>query len=228
MGVVAPSRDPRSARSIRQPDWHAALEATGFPLPTEPAAPLPPLAPELDHFLRSGPPPLVFTAGTANLGSQPFYAESAAACARGGHRGVLVAASPDQLPAALPEGVVHVTRAPFESLLPRAAGVVHHGGIGTLAQALASGIPQLLRPMAYDQFDNADLACRLGVARELLPRAYRGGRLDDELRRLTTDSAWRAHCASAAQTLARPGGVAAACDALERTMRQHRPQPLQR
>jgi hypothetical protein len=34
----------------------------------------------------------------------------------------------------------------------------------TSAQVLAAGIPQLLRPMAYDQFDDADLACRLGVA----------------------------------------------------------------
>jgi UDP:flavonoid glycosyltransferase YjiC (YdhE family) len=219
LGLFPPGFAPR------QPDWPAALELTGFPLPTEPA---PPLAPELDHFLTSGPPPIVFTAGTANRGSQAFYAESAAACARGNHRGLLVAASPDQVPPTLPAGVQHVTHAPFETLLPRAAGIVHHAGIGTLAQALAAGIPQLLRPMAYDQFDNADLARRLGVAIELLPRAYQGQRLDDALRRLTTDSAWRARCATAAQTLAQPGGVEAACDVLERTLREHHPRPQYR
>ncbi|HNG82764.1 MAG TPA: hypothetical protein PLW24_25060, partial [Burkholderiaceae bacterium] len=85
LGLFPPGFAPR------QPDWPAALQTTGFPLPTEPA---PPLAPELAHFLTSGPPPIVFTAGTANRGSQAFYAESAAACARGGHRGLLVAASP--------------------------------------------------------------------------------------------------------------------------------------
>lgn len=222
LGLFPPGFSPR------QPDWPNALQTTGFPLsplnqlnPLNTHNPAPaPLAPELERFLSNGPAPIVFTAGTANRGSQAFYAESAAACARGGHRGLLVAASPDQVPTALPAGVLHVTHAPFDSLLPRAAGIVHHAGIGTLAQALAAGIPQLLRPMAYDQFDNADLACRLGVAIELLPRAYQGPRLDDALRRLTTDSAWRARCATAAQSLAQPGGVDTACDALERTLRR--------
>jgi UDP:flavonoid glycosyltransferase YjiC (YdhE family) len=43
--------------------------------------------------------------------------------------------------------------------------LVHHGGIGTMSQALAAGIPQLLTPFGFDQFDNADRAQRLGVAK---------------------------------------------------------------
>ncbi|BDI07280.1 glycosyltransferase [Sphaerotilus microaerophilus] len=42
LGLFPPGFAPR------QPDWPAALEITGFPLLTEP---VPPLAPELDHFL---------------------------------------------------------------------------------------------------------------------------------------------------------------------------------
>jgi len=134
-----------------------------------------PLAPELQAFIEAGPAPVVFTAGTANTTSERFYAESAQACQRLNLRGILVAGQRSQLPGILPPDVVHVSHAAFSQLFPRSAAVVHHGGIGTLSQALRAGIPQLIRPMAYDQFDNASRACRLGVAKELLPRSYRGG-----------------------------------------------------
>ncbi|WP_038911512.1 glycosyltransferase [Dickeya dadantii] len=39
--------------------------------------------------------------------------------------------------------------------LHRCAAIIHHGGIGTMAQAFAAGIPQLVIPSAFDQFDNA-------------------------------------------------------------------------
>ena len=41
------------------------------------------------------------------------------------------------------------------------------------AQALAAGIPQLVMPMAFDQFPNAARLESLGVARSLRPKAYR-------------------------------------------------------
>jgi rhamnosyltransferase subunit B len=60
-------------------------------------------------------------------------------------------------------------------LLPQVAALVHHGGIGTTAAALAAGIPQLIAPFAFDQFDNAARTVRLGVgqssARPCIPNA---------------------------------------------------------
>ena len=58
--------------------------------------------------------------------------------------------------------------------LPRAAALVHHGGIGTLAQALRAGCPQLVMPMAFDQPDNAVRLERLGVGRYLRPSRFTG------------------------------------------------------
>jgi len=40
---------------------------------------------------------------------------------------------------------------------------VHHGGIGTSAQAMRAGIPQLVSPLFYDQFDNAACVTALGA-----------------------------------------------------------------
>ena len=59
-----------------------------------------------------------------------------------GRCGLPVTRYPEQLPASLPEGVRHCAYMPFSPLLPRSAALVHHGGIGTKAQALAAGIPQ--------------------------------------------------------------------------------------
>jgi len=47
------------------------------------------------------------------------------------------------LPRTLPASVCVADFAPFQLLFPRCAAVVHHGGIGTVAKALAAGVPQL-------------------------------------------------------------------------------------
>ena len=52
------------------------------------------------------------------------------------------------------------------------AALVHHGGIGSSAQALAAGVPQLVMPMAYDQLDNATRLKRLKVGDWLMPRTF--------------------------------------------------------
>ena len=61
---------------------------------------------------------------------------------------------------------------PFSSVFPLCAAVVHHGGIGTCAQALAAGVPQLTMPLAFDQPDNATRLSRLGVARWIVLTSF--------------------------------------------------------
>jgi rhamnosyltransferase subunit B len=121
----------------------------------------------LQTFLAGGSRPIVFTAGTAARREQDFFAAAAEACERLSIRAIFLSASADQLPPRLPDTVLHSTYAPLGRLLPRAAGIVHHGGIGTCAQALRAGIFQLIKPVAFDQFDNAERLDALGVSRTL-------------------------------------------------------------
>ena len=58
-----------------------------------------------------------------------------------------------------------VDEAPHGRLMPRACATVHHGGAGTLAQALRSGRPAVIVPFGHDQADNAYRAERIGAAR---------------------------------------------------------------
>jgi UDP:flavonoid glycosyltransferase YjiC (YdhE family) len=73
------------------------------------------------------------------------------------------------MPADLPDDVLALDYVPLAAVLPRAAAIVHQGGIGTCAEALRAGIPSLVIPFGFDQPDNAERLRGLGVAR-VLPR----------------------------------------------------------
>ncbi|MDX1661825.1 MAG: glycosyltransferase, partial [Gemmatimonadota bacterium] len=98
---------------------------------------------------------------------------------------------------------------------PRAAAIVHQGGIGTLGQALRAGRPMLVVPHSHDQPDNAHRATRLGVARTIRPTAYRADRVVAELRRLLEDSDYRLRAGEVGRIVRAEDGVATACDAIE-------------
>ncbi len=93
---------------------------------------------------------------------------------------------PEQLPSALPPEIRHVAYVPFSQVLPRCKALVHHGGIGTVAQGLAAGVPQLVMAMSHDQPDNGYRLTRLGVGAYVYPKAFTAGRVADALARLTS------------------------------------------
>jgi UDP:flavonoid glycosyltransferase YjiC (YdhE family) len=199
-----------------QPDWPPRCRLAGFPLydPGDQQA----LTPELEQFLEEGPPPVLFTPGSAMVHGRKFFATAQEACARLGARAVFATAHRDQLPAPR-SAVLAVDYAPFSRLLPRVAAVVHHGGIGTLSQALAAGVPQLVMPMSHDQPDNAHRLVRLGVALRLYPRRFTADRVAAALRHLLRDAAVRAACAAAAARVRADRPAAVVFDTLENLRR---------
>jgi len=60
------------------------------------------------------------------------------------------------------ERVLFVDSAPHEWLFPRCALTVHHGGAGTMAAAVRSGVPTVITPVFSDQFANAGMVQRSG------------------------------------------------------------------
>jgi UDP:flavonoid glycosyltransferase YjiC (YdhE family) len=127
---------------------------------------------DLRRFLDAGPPPLVFTLGSlAVLAPGNFYSESLEAARMLGRRAVLLTGLERNDPAA--DETAFVCRyAPHAAVFPKAVAVVHHGGVGTMGQALRAGVPQLVVPHLGDQWDNAARAERLGVSRTLDSRRY--------------------------------------------------------
>jgi UDP:flavonoid glycosyltransferase YjiC (YdhE family) len=172
---------------------------------------------ELLRFLDAGPPPLVFTLGSAAvLDAGNFFTESIAAAQRLGRRAILMTGSTSAgLPTSLPAGVAAFDYAPFSELFPRAAAIVHHGGVGTTTQALRSGRPMLVMPFAYDQPDNASRVARLGVARVISRRHYTARAVAAQLDRLLTDSRYLDRSVAVGERVRAEDGVRSACDALE-------------
>lgn len=171
-----------------QPDWPANYFQHAFPL--EDLAQEQPLPDQLRRFLDEGAPPVLFTPGSANVQARAFFRAALDAVTRTGQRAVFITRDLSQLPAGLPANVCAAEYVPFSAVLPRAAAFVHHGGIGTLSQGLAAGVPQLLMPMAHDQPDNENRLRRLGAGFGLGPRRFTGQRVADALSRLCSDPAF--------------------------------------
>jgi UDP:flavonoid glycosyltransferase YjiC (YdhE family) len=79
---------------------------------------------------------------------------------------------------------------------------VHHGGIGTLAQALRAGVPQLVTPMNFDQPDNAMRLARLGVSRSLRLTRYTAPAAAQKLSELLESTEVAARCRAVARRFA--------------------------
>ena len=142
------------------------------------------LAPALERFLGEGAPPIVFTPGTGHQHARRYFSIALDVLQRLGRRGLFMTPHAAQVPQHLPASVLWQAHAPFAALLPRVAAVVHHGGIGTSADAFRAGIPQLIVPFAYDQFDNGWRVKRLGVGDVLLAKRLSVGRMRRQLARL--------------------------------------------
>lgn len=175
------------------------------------------LPPEVERFLDQGPPPLVFTLGSAAvLDAGDFYQQSALAAGLTGQRAVLLVGSdPRNVPQQVPQNVCIAHYAPYSRLFPRASVIIHQGGVGTTAQALSSGKPMLVMPYSHDQPDNARRVRRLGVARVIRRRRYTAELAARKITLLLENARLRQRAARIGERLHLEDGVKAACDALE-------------
>ena len=196
-----------------QPDWPPPTQLTGFPLYDEGDVAAMPA--DAEQFLRDGERPIVCTPGSANQHGQQFFEAIAWACQRLGRRGILLTRYPKQIPKQLPPGVVHFDYIPFSRLLPRAAALVHHGGIGTMAQGMAAGLPQLLMPMGFDQPDNAARIRRLGIGTSIKPKSFRGPRVARALAKLLASKEVAERAQSVAGKIHGASPLDQTCEAIE-------------
>ncbi len=198
-----------------QPDWPANMRLVGFDVQTR-GEQDPPQA--LVEFMQQGEPPILFTVGSGMQHGRAFYEASARACELLGRRGLLVTRKADQIPPKRPPSVMHVEYAPFNWLLPQCAAVVHHAGIGTIAQSLAAGIPQLSMPgVVFDTPDNAIRLKRLGAGQIITQKRYTPERVAAMLRRLLDDPAVTARARELADKVRSIDAIALAATEIEHT-----------
>ena len=197
-----------------RPDWPPHTRQCGFVFYDRDAGHAA-LLPKLRAFLDAGPPPLVFTLGSAAvLDPGSFWRESAAAARLLGQRAVLLTGTQSLLPPDSSE-LCHIAYASYSLLFPRASAIVHQGGIGTTAQALLAGKPMLVMPYSHDQPDNARRVQRLGVARVLPRERYAAVPAAKELSAILRDPGYAARGTGIAARISSERGLTSACDAIE-------------
>jgi rhamnosyltransferase subunit B len=168
--LIVNSVTPVSAQKYKElpmiglfPDWFPILEnsgtdviRTGFPLYNSGSE----LDPQILSFLNAGAPPIVAFVGSNHPRANLALKIIKNAIRITGRRAILI--TTDQSVES-EMNMLLVPHAPFRTLFPRAAAVIHHGGIGTIAECLVAGVPQMALPFAFEAHDNASAMTRLGV-----------------------------------------------------------------
>ena len=170
-----------------QPDWPNHLSLSGFLLSDRMEG----LSPEVARFLDAGSAPVVFTPATGVTDLERFRTAARECCRHLQVRGLFLAMDDDE---GSVEGFFCSRFAPLLEVLPRARALVHFGGIGTAAAAIATATPQLVIPRAYDQPDNAARITRLGLGRRLLFKEFDTQCLSCALEQIFNDEKMAARC----------------------------------
>jgi UDP:flavonoid glycosyltransferase YjiC (YdhE family) len=203
-----------------QPDWRSPTVQTGFCF-YDGARDIGKMPEELEAFLESGEPPVVFTLGSAAvMDARDFFEQSFEAAKGLGLRAVALYGIFNEPPEGTDADRVAFDYAPYGELFPRAACVVHQGGVGTTSQVLRAGVPQVIVAFSHDQPDNAARCERLGVARSISRDKYNSETAARAIGGILDDGSYRAKAAEARRIIAAEDGTAVACDAIERILEE--------
>ena len=151
-------------------DWPSNIKLVGFPLQNCVSVDS---RARLDTFIETQGAPLIFTSGTGVSDVVNLFREGRKICEQLRVPGVFVGGSSGAEILRGSSLCTHMSYIDFEYALPKALAIIHHGGIGTTAQAIKAGIPQLIRPIKYDQPDNADRVYKLGLGTYVMPEKFK-------------------------------------------------------
>ncbi|MEP7007368.1 MAG: nucleotide disphospho-sugar-binding domain-containing protein [Sphingomonas bacterium] len=202
--------------AMPQSDWPSNLYLPGFALAPEIS-----LDAELTAFIARRGAPIVFTPGTGVSDTTGFF-HKAAAVARASRYPALFLSK--HIPKHLRDMPDVLCRdfLPLGGLLRCAAAIIHHGGIGTIGEALRAGCPQLVVPDRFDQPDNAMRVARLGLGAAVMSADYSAREVADLLNRMMDSSHVRLQLATARGLVEAEDGVENAVRIVEHVLGDRR------
>ena len=198
----------------RPPDWGAHVHVTGYWFP-EAEDWQPP--DDLLCFIEAGPPPVFVGFGSMPVRDPERTTQMVLdALSLSGQRGILHAGWGGIGGRDLPDNVFRIEYAPYGWLFPRMAAVIHHGGSGTTAYGVRSGIPSLIVPFVFDQFYWGRRIAALGVGPRAIPfKRLSAERLAEAIGAMVNDTGMRRKAAELGERVRGEGGVAAAVELVE-------------
>ena len=177
----------------------------------------------LEAFLHGGKPVVAVTAGTVAFGERalfaPYYQTSIESILACGTRALLINAPETNVSPEHREDVLHVSFAPFSQVFPACAAVIHHGGIGTIAQCLRAGVPSLVVPGGMDQPFNAAQVVQRKAGLWIPRKRYTARRAEKALKALLCTPTYQEHARKIQAKVMQEDGVAILCTVVERVLR---------
>lgn len=199
-------------------EWGAQIELLGsFALPSRASEPPPT---ELASFIAAGPAPIgIGFSSSVARDSRRLWTIVGEAVARSELRAVIVGGYADVRELATREHVTCVEQVPYEWLLPRLAGLVHHGGLGTTHLCLATGCPAQVLAFGWDQPLWGRRVHELDAGPPPLAEATLSvDALIEALRSLAREPRWREGAGRAGAAMAEDGGAALAARRVEQLL----------
>jgi len=171
-------------------------------------------------WLDPGRKHVLISMGTlAAENSHGFYGRAVEAVRPLGDRvQAILTAPPETIPDA-PDHVLVRTRVPVLELMPQLDAVVSHGGLNTVCESLAYGVPLVLAPIKGDQPINASQVEAAGAGLRVSFARVRPEVLRAAIVTVLEDPSVRASAAAVRASFAAAGGAAAATEQLARLAR---------
>ena len=138
--------------------------------------------------------PIIITHGTTPPISDKFFSSCIAASAELGYPNIVVSKNNNVIPEMYQSLTKHEAFLPFSKVMSKARLLIHHGGIGTLGQAMRAGTPQLILGNGFDRPLNATHAKKLGVADFIPLPKWNKDEVAFSLNELITNSQFSNNC----------------------------------
>ncbi|KAJ5392835.1 hypothetical protein N7465_011809 [Penicillium sp. CMV-2018d] len=178
---ISATEGPRLAETLKIPftycwsptlmpkpaDWPAHLNVCGFFFRSPPDFTPPP---DLDAFLRAGPPPVYIGFGSIVIEDPPAMTATLVNAVRSwGGRAIISRGWSNLGEAQSDDQIFYLGDCPHEWLFQKVAAVVHHGGAGTTACGLRFGRPSLIVPFFGDQLFWGNMVASRGIGPMPIP-----------------------------------------------------------
>lgn len=200
-------------------DWPDTARVTGYWFLPTPETWEPP--DKLARFLASGPPPVYIGFGSTSFGEPgPVAAAVERAVTNLGVRAIVSRGYRGVCGLAPSEQMLQIGNVPHDWLFQRVSTVVHHGGAGTTAAALATGRPQVICPAGVDQPFWGSRMHQLGVAPAPLPlRSLTAKRLEHALCQAVQEPAMAERSEALGRSINAEDGIKTAISILHEVVR---------
>ncbi|MFO1389955.1 glycosyltransferase [Cellvibrio sp.] len=202
---------------MREKDWPDDLKLIGFPLfdSVDSRARM-----QFDNIISEYGNPIIFAAGSGITEATDFFKQGRAICEALNLPGLFVGGVSSRHVLNGSPLCTSIEYVDFDYALPKCLLIVHHGGIGTLAQAIKAGIPQIIRPLLYDQPDNGLRIEKLSLGYSIFPSLFTAETVAPIVKSLIDYTPFNKKLAAYSADVKRSTAIQKACNLIEQKIKE--------